>query len=146
MSIRMINIAFCGSLTLPAEDVTFQNTTETGKELITGTEYMQLTQRERQDYILESFATCVERHSSVVDFDQLDVTTEGDVDVTTEGDDSLKLSRDLFNFFFGMPPEHVTFQNITGKGKEFITGTEYIQLTGESREDYNVYFPGDSED
>jgi hypothetical protein len=59
----ILNVDFAGSVQIDANDITFQYTgaDETKKNIITGVEWNELTEKEKSEYIVESMITVMQK-------------------------------------------------------------------------------------
>ena len=59
----ILNVDFAGSVQIDANDITFQYTgeDETKKNIITGVEWNELTEKEKSEYIVESITKVIEK-------------------------------------------------------------------------------------
>ena len=71
MATKTLTVDFSGTVTLPLEQVEFESTIEEGK-VITGTQYVGLSDEQRQNYVLKSVADCIA--DSMTEYDYCEVS------------------------------------------------------------------------
>jgi len=79
----ILNVDFAGSVQIDANDITFQYTgeDETKKNIITGVEWNELTEKEKSEYIVESITKVIEK---ALDESWEDITVSADEDLFDE--------------------------------------------------------------